>query len=127
MTESTANQVRTARSPSLVLAFLCVAGFMTFVDVSIVNVSLPTIERELGITETYLQYVVTAYGTVLGGFLLLGGRLADTFGRRRMLRGGLVGFARSPRCWRAWRRARPCLSSPAGCRGSGPRSSRPPR
>ncbi|WP_344312150.1 MFS transporter [Fodinicola feengrottensis] len=93
MTESTANQVRTARSPSLVLAFLCVAGFMTFVDVSIVNVSLPTIERELGITETYLQYVVTAYGTVLGGFLLLGGRLADTFGRRRMLRGGLVGFA----------------------------------
>ncbi|HEY0805909.1 MAG TPA: MFS transporter, partial [Pseudonocardiaceae bacterium] len=48
---------------------------------------------ELGITETVLQYVVTTYGTVLGGFLLLGGRLADTFGRRRMLRTGLLVFA----------------------------------
>jgi EmrB/QacA subfamily drug resistance transporter len=77
----------------LILAFLCIAGFMTFLDVSIVNVSLPTIERELHITESYLQYVVTAYGTVIGGFLLLGGRLADTFGRRRMLRTGLLVFA----------------------------------
>ena len=66
---------------------------MTFLDVSIVNVSLPTIERELHITETYLQYIVTTYGTVLGGFLLLGGRLADTIGRRRMLRTGLLVFA----------------------------------
>ncbi|MCU1682202.1 MAG: transporter [Amycolatopsis sp.] len=66
---------------------------MTFLDVSIVNVSLPTIERELHITETFLQYVVTTYGTVLGGFLLLGGRLADRFGRRRMLQAGLVVFA----------------------------------
>jgi EmrB/QacA subfamily drug resistance transporter len=93
ITESTAGRPRTARHPGLVLAFLCVAGFMTFLDVSIVNVSLPTIERELDISETFLQYVVTAYGTVLGGFLLLGGRLADTFGRRRMLRAGLVVFA----------------------------------
>jgi EmrB/QacA subfamily drug resistance transporter len=83
----------TTRRSGLVLAFLCVAGFMTFLDVSIVNVSLPTIERELDIGESYLQYVVTAYGTVLGGFLLLGGRLADTFGRRRVLRAGLVVFA----------------------------------
>jgi EmrB/QacA subfamily drug resistance transporter len=82
-----------ARSPGLVLAFLCIAGFMTFLDVSIVNVSLPTIERELRITETALQYVVTTYGTVLGGFLLLGGRLADTFGRRRVLQAGLIVFA----------------------------------
>jgi EmrB/QacA subfamily drug resistance transporter len=79
--------------PGLILAFLCVAGFMTFLDVSIVNVALPTIERSLNITESYLQYVVTTYGTVLGGFLLLGGRLADTFGRRRMLQIGLVVFA----------------------------------
>jgi EmrB/QacA subfamily drug resistance transporter len=82
-----------ARGPGLVLAFLCIAGFMTFLDVSIVNVSLPTIERELRITETALQYVVTTYGTVLGGFLLLGGRLADTFGRRRVLQAGLIVFA----------------------------------
>src|SRR6266566_1534448 len=77
----------------LILAFLCIAGFMTFLDVSIVNVSLPTIERELNITQTALQYIVTTYGTVLGGFLLLGGRLADTFGRRRMLQTGLIVFA----------------------------------
>jgi EmrB/QacA subfamily drug resistance transporter len=83
----------TARPPGLVLAFLCVAGFMTFLDVSIVNVALPTIERELKITETTLQYIVTTYGTVLGGFLLLGGRLADSFGRRRVLQAGLVLFA----------------------------------
>jgi EmrB/QacA subfamily drug resistance transporter len=66
---------------------------MTFLDVSIVNVALPTMEKELDIAESYLQYVVTAYATVLGGFLLLGGRLADTLGRRRMLQAGLVVFA----------------------------------
>ncbi|MFC1410196.1 MFS transporter [Streptacidiphilus sp. N1-12] len=82
-----------AARPGLVLVFLCVAGFMTFLDVSIVNVALPSIEQSLGISESYLQYVVTTYGTVLGGFLLLGGRLADTFGRRRMLRTGLLLFA----------------------------------
>lgn len=84
---------RAARSPGLILAFLCVAGFMTFLDVSIVNVSLPSIERDLRISETVLQYVVTTYGTVLGGFLLFGGRLADSLGRRRVLRWGLVIFA----------------------------------
>src|SRR6266702_2376749 len=99
--EPTARQDAAARTPKpgaasrpgLILAFLCVAGFMTFLDVSIVNVSLPTIERELHITQAVLQYVVTTYGTVLGGFLLLGGRLADALGRRRMLQAGLVVFA----------------------------------
>ncbi|MFF4343170.1 MFS transporter [Kitasatospora sp. NPDC001540] len=81
------------RRPGLILAFLCVAGFMTFLDVSIVNVALPTIEHELGISQTTLEYVVTTYGMVLGGFLLLAGRLADTLGRRRMLQTGLVLFA----------------------------------
>jgi EmrB/QacA subfamily drug resistance transporter len=82
-----------AGRPGLALAFLCAAGFMTFLDVSIVNVALPSIERGLAVPESDLPYVVTAYGTVLGGFLLLGGRLADTFGRRRLLRTGLVVFA----------------------------------
>jgi EmrB/QacA subfamily drug resistance transporter len=93
--EQSASQPKSgaASRPGLILVFLCVAGFMTFLDVSIVNVSLPTIERDLHITETWLQYVVTTYGTVLGGFLLLGGRLADTFGRRRMLQTGLIVFA----------------------------------
>ncbi|MFE2286504.1 MFS transporter [Streptomyces sp. NPDC059443] len=83
------------RRPGLILAFLCLAGFMTFLDVSIVNVALPTIETELGISQTALQYVVTTYGMLLGGFLLLTGRLADTLGRRRMLQTGLVLFAAS--------------------------------
>lgn len=68
---------------------------MTFLDVSIVNVALPTIEDELHISQTALQYVVTTYGMVLGGFLLLTGRLADTLGRRRMLQTGLLLFAAS--------------------------------
>jgi EmrB/QacA subfamily drug resistance transporter len=80
------------RRPWLVLAFLSVAQFMVFLDVSIVNVALPSIERGLRISEANLPYVVTLYGTVLGGFLLFGSRLADTFGRRRMLRAGLALF-----------------------------------
>ena len=94
LSKSAENPARgNVRRPGAILVFLCIAGFMTFLDVSIVNVSLPTIERELKISETTLQYVVTTYGTVLGGCLLLGGRLADSFGRRRMLQTGLVLFA----------------------------------
>jgi EmrB/QacA subfamily drug resistance transporter len=78
--------------PGLVLAFLCIAQFMVFLDVSIVNVALPSIARGLRITEANLPYVVTLYGTALGGFLLFGSRLADTFGRRRVLRAGLALF-----------------------------------
>jgi EmrB/QacA subfamily drug resistance transporter len=81
-----------ARRPGLVLAFLCIAQFMVFLDISIVNVALPTIERGLRIGEANLPYVVTLYGTTLGGFLLFGSRMADTFGRRRMLRAGLALF-----------------------------------
>lgn len=82
-----------ARSSGLILAFLCIAQFMVFLDVSIVNVALPSIQRSLDFAESDLQYIVTAYGTVLGGFLLLGGRLADTLGRRRLLQTGLLVFA----------------------------------
>ena len=81
-----------ARRPGLVLAFLCIAQFMVFLDVSIVNIALPTIGRGLKIGEANLPYVVTLYGTALGGFLLFGSRLADTFGRRRMLTTGLALF-----------------------------------
>jgi EmrB/QacA subfamily drug resistance transporter len=80
------------RRPGLLLAFLCIAQFMVFLDVSIVNVALPSIEHGLGISEANLPYVVTLYGTALGGCLLFGSRLADTFGRRRMLRVGLAVF-----------------------------------
>jgi EmrB/QacA subfamily drug resistance transporter len=80
-------------SPGAILAFVCLAQFMVYIDVSIVNLALPSIQRGLGMTDVSLGYVVTAYATVLGGFLLLGGRLADTFGRRRMLQTGFVVFA----------------------------------
>ncbi|MCX4591807.1 MFS transporter [Streptomyces sp. NBC_01549] len=95
---SNAAQPQVARRPGLILAFLCVAGLMTFLDVTVVNVALPTIEDDLNISEAYLQYIVTGYGTVLGGFLLLGGRLADAFGRRRILQTGLITFAVASLC-----------------------------
>ena len=73
-------------------AVLAVAFFMTIVDLTIVNVALPTIGRDLHFSESDLQWVVTAYGITLGGFLLLGGRAADLLGRRRILMLGLAVF-----------------------------------
>jgi MFS family permease len=69
-----------------------VAYFMTIIDLTIVNVSLPTIGRDLHFSETSLQWVVTAYALTFGGFLLLGGRAADLLGRRRVLMLGLALF-----------------------------------
>src|SRR6266536_2743995 len=73
-------------------AVLAVAYFMTIVDLTIVNVALPTIGRKLHFSESNLQWVVTAYGLTFGGFLLLGGRAADLLGRRRILMLGLAIF-----------------------------------
>ena len=73
-------------------AVLAVAYFMTIIDLTIVNVALPTIGRELNFSESNLQWVVTAYGLTFGGFLLLGGRAADLLGRRRILLLGLAIF-----------------------------------
>ncbi len=73
-------------------AVLAVSYFMTVVDLTIVNVALPTIGRKLHFSETNLQWIVTAYALTLGGFLLLGGRAADLLGRRRILMLGLAVF-----------------------------------
>src|SRR6266480_7163747 len=73
-------------------AVLVVCYFMTIVDLTIVNVALPTIGRDLHFSESNLQWVVTAYGLTFGGFLLLGGRAADLLGRRRILMLGLAIF-----------------------------------
>src|SRR5258705_13205568 len=70
-------------------ALLALSYFMTIVDLTIVNVSLPTIGRDLHFSPTSLQWVVTAYALTFGGFLLLGGRAADLLGRRRILMVGL--------------------------------------
>jgi EmrB/QacA subfamily drug resistance transporter len=73
-------------------ALLAVSFFMTVVDLTIVNVSLPTIGRSLHFSESNLQWVVTAYGIAFGGLLLLGGRAADLLGRRRVYMAGLGAF-----------------------------------
>jgi MFS family permease len=95
----------TSQSPRInrwrAFALLAVAFFMTVIDLTIVNVSLPTIGRDLHFSETNLQWVVTAYALTFGGFMLLGGRAADLLGRRRILMAGLA-FSRrrrwEPRC-----------------------------
>jgi EmrB/QacA subfamily drug resistance transporter len=71
---------------------LAVSYFMTIVDLTIVNVALPTIGRELHFSESNLQWVITAYSVTFGGFLLLGGRAADLLGRRRIFMLGLIVF-----------------------------------
>src|SRR5580693_8905401 len=73
-------------------ALLAVAFFMTVIDLTIVNVALPTIGRKLHFPESDLQWVVTAYALTYGGFLLLGGRAADLLGRRRLFMAGLAIF-----------------------------------
>ncbi|WP_027942644.1 MFS transporter [Amycolatopsis taiwanensis] len=74
------------------LALSCAAQFMVVLDVSVVNVALPAIQSSLGFDAVDLQWVVNAYAVVFAGFLLLGGRLADVWGRRRVFLAGLAGF-----------------------------------
>src|SRR4051812_19977122 len=76
-----------------VLGVLGVAQLMVVLDVSIVNIALPSAQRDLGFSDADRQWAVTAYSLAFGGLLLLGGRLADLFGRRRMLLIGLTAFA----------------------------------
>lgn len=69
------------------------AAFMVVVDLTIVNVALPTIQRQLHMGQSTVQWIVIAYGLLFGSFLLLGGRLGDVFGRRRILLTGLTLFS----------------------------------
>ena len=75
------------------LALVCVAFFMTILDVSIVNVALPSIKTSLDVSDSSLQWVLIAYAITFGGFLLLGGRLADLLGRRRVFMAGVALFS----------------------------------
>src|SRR4051812_29788453 len=76
----------------LALAVIVTAQFMVVLDVAIVNVALPTIKTDLGFSQENLQWVVTAYSIMFGGVLLLGGRMADLLGRRRLFMAGLAIF-----------------------------------
>ena len=83
----------TARvNPWLVLVLVCLAQFMVILDATIVNVALPTIQQDLDMTDTNLQWVVNAYTLLFGGFLLLGGRAGDLAGRKKIFLIGLVLF-----------------------------------
>ena len=77
----------------LALALLAAAQFVVVLDASIVNVALPSIGRDLDFSQDNLSWVVNAYTLTFGGFLLLGGRMADLLGRRRMFIAGLILFA----------------------------------
>src|SRR6266542_4230226 len=76
----------------LALALLCTVQFMVVLDIAIVNVALPSIQTDLGFSQENLQWVISAYALVFGGFLLLGGRAADLLGRRRIFLVGIVVF-----------------------------------
>src|SRR4030081_849382 len=82
-----------ARRQGLALVLICIAQFMVVLDFSIVNVALPSIQKDLGFSTQNLQWVVSVYSLTLGGFLLLGGRLADLYGRRLLFILGLVLFS----------------------------------
>lgn len=78
---------------ALVLVLTCLAQFMVVLDISIVNVALPAIQQEFDLSQATLQWIVVAYGLLLGGFLLLGGRMGDLLGRRRILLAGIALFS----------------------------------
>src|SRR6188508_688848 len=88
------------------LALLGAVQFMVVLDIAIVNVALPSIQTDLGFSQANLQWVISAYALVFGGFLLLGGRTADLLGRRRIFMAGIIAFTiGSLLCGLAWSEA----------------------
>jgi EmrB/QacA subfamily drug resistance transporter len=79
-------------NPWLVLVLVCMAQFMVILDATVVNVALPSIQKDLDISDADLQWIVNAYTLTFGGFLLLGGRAGDLLGRKRIFLVGLVVF-----------------------------------
>jgi EmrB/QacA subfamily drug resistance transporter len=77
----------------LVLVIVCLAQFMVVLDATVVNVALPSIQRDLGFSAADLQWVINSYTLMFGGFLLLGGRAGDLFGRRKLFLAGVAIFA----------------------------------
>jgi len=85
--------VERAQHKWLALALLATVQFMVVLDIAIVNVALPSIKVDLGFSQENLQWVISAYALMFGGFLLLGGRAADLLGRRRLFVTGLIVFS----------------------------------
>ena len=105
----------------LSLTILCTGFLLIVVDMTIVNVALPSIQKDLGFSQSGLAWVINAYLIAFGGLLLLAGRLGDLLGRKRVY---LVGLATSSarRCCAACRSASRCSSPRASSRGSAARS-----
>jgi MFS family permease len=82
-----------ARHPGWALVLICMAQMMVVLDGTIANIALPYIGADLDISQANLSWIVTGYALTFGGFLLLGGRLADLFGRRRIFMVGVLVFA----------------------------------
>ncbi len=95
--ETTAPATRRPDPPSrrrwLILGVIAVAQLMIVLDLTIVNIALPSAQEELGFSTDARQWIITAYALAFGSLLLLGGRLSDMFGRKWTFIGGLVGFA----------------------------------
>jgi EmrB/QacA subfamily drug resistance transporter len=79
-------------NPWIILLLVCLAQFMVILDATVVNVALPSIQKDLGLSENNLQWIVNAYTLLFGGFLLLGGRAGDLLGRKRLFLAGVVVF-----------------------------------
>ena len=119
--------ISTKRDPRwAALALIVTAQFMVILDVAIVNVALPSIQADLDFSQSNLQWVISAYAILFGGTLLLGGRLADLLGRRRLFMAGLALFtASSLLCGLAWSEA--SLIAFRGAPGTRRRDARPGR
>src|SRR5271167_561448 len=98
-----APETLTDRRKQLILLLTCLGQFMVVLDIAIVTVALPAMKHSLGFSPTGLQWVVNAYTLTYAGFLLLGGRTADIFGRRKIFLLGLAVFTiASLMCGLAW-------------------------
>jgi MFS family permease len=84
----------------LILATICTAALMIVLDVTVMNLALPSAQRALGFTNAGRQWIVTAYSLSFGSLLLFGGRLADLIGRKVTFLAGLAGFAAASACRR---------------------------
>ena len=115
-----------ARTRWYALIVLCFGTLMIVLDSTIVNVALPSIRTDLGFSETSLAWVVNAYLLTFGGFLLLGGRLGDLYGHRRLFIGGIGLFTvASLACGLST--SQEYLISARAVQGSAARSRRPSR
>ena len=103
------------------LAVIAVAQLMIVLDATVVIIALPSAQRALHISVANRQWVMTAYTLAFGGLLLLGGRIADYLGRKRMFVARACSASPAPRPSGAWPRTRRCSSAPAPCRVPSPR------